>query len=89
MRSSPHQNLLPSHYPINSTPSNSLSTNLLHHLIRQKGDIRNNQDIYHQFQSPSSFDELTRYTTSPSNFNHSPSKKTPFFSNIFSYLFFL
>ncbi len=72
VRTSPHQNLpLPS-YQINSTSSNSLSTNLLQHLFRQRGDMLN-QDFYLQHPPNSSFDELTRYTPSP-NFGHSPSK---------------
>jgi hypothetical protein len=76
VRSSPHQhssNL--SHFQINSTPSiptNSLSTNLLHHLFRQKTDMIN-QDFYLQHQPSSSIDESNRYTPSP-NFIHSPSK---------------
>jgi hypothetical protein len=66
-RTSPHQ-----HYQTNSIPSNSLSTNLLQHLIRQKADMLN-QDLYLQHPSASSFDESTHYTPS-SNFSRSPSK---------------
>jgi hypothetical protein len=69
-RTLPHQNLSLPSYQINSTPSNSLSTNLLQHLFRQRGDMLN-QDFYLQHPPNSSFDELTRYTPSP-NFGHSP-----------------
>jgi hypothetical protein len=61
-----------SHFPT-PTPSNSLSTNLLHHLLRQKGEMLN-QDFYRQHQPAVSFDEPMRYKPS-SNFIHSPRKK--------------
>jgi hypothetical protein len=70
-------NGVPSNYPyirqyqqfqINSTP-----TNLLQHILRQKGEMIN-QDFYVQHQPSSSlFNESNRYTPSPS-FTHSPSK---------------
>jgi len=78
IRSLPHQ------HPLNlpqfrvtpspSIPSNSLSTNLFHHLLRQKGELLN-QDFYIQQQPSSSLDESTRYTpSSSSHFVHSSSK---------------
>lgn len=69
IRTSPHQ-----HYQINAIPSNSLSTNLLQHLFRQKPDLLN-QDFYVQHAQAQSFEDSTRYTPSP-NFRHSPSKTT-------------
>ena len=73
IRSSPHQHTADfSHFQINSTPTNSLSTNLFHHLLRQKGELLN-QDHYFQPQPSSSFDEPIHYPSS-SHFVHSPGK---------------
>jgi hypothetical protein len=80
-----------SHFPIN--PSPSISTNLLHHLFRQKNEMIN-PDFYLHHQQSSSLDESNRYTPSP-NFAHSPSKtkillkfkEKIFFSSTKSYFF--
>ena len=76
VHTSPQQNLPPSHYQINPIPSNSQSANLRQQLLRQRGDLYN-QDLYAQHPSASSFEEPTRYTPSP-NFSRSPSKTKKF-----------
>ncbi len=59
---------------MNSTPS--ISTNLLHHIFRQKNEIVN-RDFYLHHQQSSALDESNRYTPSP-NFTHSTSKNKIF-----------